>query len=127
MTILNAALTYAKGGRRIFPVHSIRNGTCACGGAKNCKAGKHPIGALAPRGVLDATADFATITSWWTRVPDANIGIATGKASDLVVLDVDGLNGEAFLAQLERKHGPLPPTCEVKTGKGRHLYFRYPE
>src|SRR3981081_3334892 len=66
-------------------------------------------------------------TRWWDRVPDANIGLATGKISALVVLDVDGPTGEATLASIEGKHGSLPSTREVKTGKGRHLYFCYPK
>jgi putative DNA primase/helicase len=97
-----------------------------CGNAKDCSPGKHPIGNLAPRGVLDATDDLGVINRWWTQVPDANIGFATGKVSDVVVLDADGPIGEETLAKIERKHGSLPPTVQVKTGKGRHLYFRYP-
>ncbi len=60
-------------------------------------------------------------------MPDANIGITTGKTSNLIVLDVDGPMGEATLAEIERKYGSLPPTWQVKTGKGRHLYFRFPK
>jgi putative DNA primase/helicase len=122
-----AASAYAKGGYAIFPVHTIRDNKCTCGQAKSCKPAKHPIGSLVPRGVLDATADQSTIKSWWRQVPDANIGIATGKPSNLVVLDVDGEAGEATLADLEKQHGQLPPTWQVKTGKGRHLYFLYPK
>jgi Bifunctional DNA primase/polymerase, N-terminal len=77
--------------------------------------------------VLNAATDPALVTTWWTQLPEANIGIATGRNSNLVVLDIDGAKGEAFLAFVEAKHGPLPPTLEVKTGKGRHLYFRYPD
>jgi putative DNA primase/helicase len=126
-TPLEAALSYGRLGIAVFPVQTIRDGRCTCGGTKNCKPGKHPNGNLAPRGVLDATTDIDVITKWWTRVSDANIGIATGKGSSLVVLDVDGPTGEETLAELERKHGPLPPTWNVKTGKGRHFYFRYPK
>jgi putative DNA primase/helicase len=127
MTMLDAALTHAQAGRRVFPLHTTRNGGCSCGGTKNCAPGKHPIGALVPHGVLDATTDPDLIRTWWGQIPDANIGIATGRNSNLVVLDVDGAKGEAFLAIAEGKHGLLPPTLEVKTGKGRHLYFRYPK
>jgi putative DNA primase/helicase len=126
-TMPDAALLYADAGYAIFPAHTIRAGACTCGGAKNCKPGKHPVGGIAPRGVLNATTDPNIIAGWWAQMPDANIGIATGERSKLVVLDVDGPTGEATLANLERSHGPLPPTWEIKTGKGRHLYFRYPE
>jgi hypothetical protein len=126
MTLQESALSYARQGWPVFPIWPIRDGRCACG--KDCgrDAGKHPIGRLAPKGFQDATTDEATITHWWTDMPDANIGIATGAVSGLVVLDVDGEGGEASLAALEREHGPLPETPTVLTGKGRHLYFSHP-
>lgn len=56
-----------------------------------------------------------------------NYGIATGTASGVWVLDVDGADGEAALAKLEAKNGRLPATFTVSTGSGgRHLYFRMP-
>src|SRR5215208_2833954 len=124
MAMGEAALICAQAGFRVFPAHTIRNGACSCGGTgKSCSGGKHPIGSLVPHGVLDATSDSTVVSHWWAQAPDANIGIATGKASGLVVLDVDGPTGEAFLAKMEGEHGPLPPTLQVTTGKGRHLYF----
>jgi hypothetical protein len=73
-----------------------------------------------------ATTDPSIITSWW-RTRDFNIGIAVGEGSGVWVLDIDGLDGEAFLRQLEAEHGVLPPTVEVISGGGgRHLYFRWP-
>jgi putative DNA primase/helicase len=127
MTMRDAALSYARMGSPIFPAHPIRDGVCACGGTKGCSPGKHPIGSLVPQGVRNASADHDLVAHWWAQVPDANIGRATGKVSGLVVLDVDGSVGEAFLAKMEKEHGSLPATLQVKTGKGRHLYFRYPE
>lgn len=79
--------------------------------------GKKP---LTDHGLKDATTDPEKIRGWWTRWPDANIGFATGR---YVVLDVDGPDGEAALASLERQHGPLPETLTAKTGRGRHVYF----
>jgi putative DNA primase/helicase len=127
LTMLEDALAFAQIGFRVFPTHGIRNRACTCGGAKGCSPGKHPIGSLVPRGVLDASADLDVVKRWWDQMRDANIGVATGKNSDLVVLDVDGPSGEETLAKIQRKHGLLPPTWQVKTGKGRHLYFRYPK
>jgi KaiC/GvpD/RAD55 family RecA-like ATPase len=71
-------------------------------------------------GLKDASADVDTVTAWWTRYPDANIGLTTGASSGLVVVDVDGADGEAALAV----YGDLPLTVESTTGKGRHLLFR---
>ena len=70
-------------------------------------------------GLKDASADLDTVTAWWSKYPDANIGLTTGGPSGLVVVDVDGADGEAALAL----YGTLPDTVESHTGKGRHLLF----
>ncbi|HQI66725.1 MAG TPA: bifunctional DNA primase/polymerase [Rhodoglobus sp.] len=48
--------------------------------------GKRP---LTRRGFLDASSDPEQVAAWWSRTPDANIGIPTGAASSVVVVDVD--------------------------------------
>ncbi|WP_313450283.1 bifunctional DNA primase/polymerase [Brevibacterium casei] len=48
--------------------------------------GKRP---LTRRGFLDASNDPERIAAWWSRTPNANIGIPTGAASGAVVVDVD--------------------------------------
>jgi hypothetical protein len=85
-----------------------------------------------------ASRDPALIEFWWDRQPEANIGVATGSRSGVFVLDVDGDLGRETLARLEEEHGQLPPTVEaitpgkinkktgVHSGRGLHLYFRYP-
>jgi hypothetical protein len=125
-TMLDWALEYARAGFRVLPVHTIRNGACSCGGMKGCKPGKHPIANLARHGLRDATTDENTIRAWWSKFPDANLAIATGTESRLVVVDIDGPEGEASLAELEKFHGPVPLTVQVRTARGRHLYFDYP-
>lgn len=77
------------------------------------------------RGFHLGTTDAAKIERWWAAAPDANIGIATGRG--LLVLDVDGTEGEQSLAALLAVHGPLPETPEQTTGKGRHLLFSVDE
>ena len=74
------------------------------------------------RGVLDATTDVKQVTAWWTAHPEANIGLATGRDSDLYVVDVDGDAGEESL----QRYGTLPVVPESSTGKGRHLVFSLP-
>ena len=44
-------------------------------------------------GVLAATTDRSTIDSWWNEMPQAGVGVATGK-SGLLILDVDCHGGE---------------------------------
>lgn len=48
--------------------------------------GKRP---LTRRGFLDATSALAQVAAWWSRIPEANIGVPTGAASGVVVVDVD--------------------------------------
>jgi hypothetical protein len=78
------------------------------------------------RGCKDATADPETIERWWQNNPDYNIAIATGGSSYIFIVDVDGLEAEAELRKLESRYGGLPPTVEVITARGRHLYFEWP-
>ena len=44
---------------------------------------------LVRRGFHDATANAAQVSEWWSRWPQANIGIPTGAASGVEVVDVD--------------------------------------
>jgi hypothetical protein len=78
-------------------------------------------------GCKDASKDPATIKAWWSKDPDYNIAIACGEISGLFVVDIDGLEGEASLAKFESEYASLPATVEAVTGKGRHLYFRWPQ
>ena len=73
-------------------------------------------------GYKDATLSHERVTEFWRRWPCANLGIATGSASGIFVLDVDGGGGEAALSRI----CDIPRTVEVRTAKGRHLYFRMP-
>jgi predicted P-loop ATPase len=88
---------------------------CTCN-REDCKdAGKHP-----------------RVTGWQTRdldhtpVPGEGYGIATGRASGIFVVDVDGEDALRHLFSL----GEIPPTTVVRTGRaggdGYHLYFQYP-
>ena len=54
-----------------------------------------------------------------------NAGIVTGEISNLLVLDID--NEELFKSACEQQGWTVPETFEVTTGKGRHLYFNYPQ
>ena len=66
MTNLDWALAYARARFRVFPVHTMRNGVCSCGGLNACKPGKHPVGTLVPHGLRNATTDPALIKAWWS-------------------------------------------------------------
>ena len=121
--ILERALSYAELGLAIFPVHGITaNGYCTCGDPECVNAGKHPRNG---RGCLEATVNVTTIRGWFSRWPDSNIGLATGEISGVVVLDVDGSEGELSVA----KKPSLPNTPASATGRaggGTHYFFKWP-
>src|SRR5437660_5366938 len=123
---LQAALAHARHGRAVLPVYWSTAGRCACGRAECHSPAKHPIPELAPRGVKHATTSRVVIRAWWAHAPLANPALATGEASRVVVIDIDGDHGGFdSLRQLEQRHGPLPRTQRVRTGSGEHLYFAY--
>lgn len=72
-----------------------------------------------------ATKEPNEIDALWRSHPDSNIGIATGAASGVWVLDVDPRHGGMeSLEGLSAVHGPIPETWTVQTGGGGlHLYF----
>jgi hypothetical protein len=82
---------------------------------------------LTRHGLLDATKEREQVERWWRRWPHANIGIATGPPSGLLVVDLDGAEGLGSWARLEARHGVVL-TLEAATGGGGvHLVYGYPE
>ena len=61
------------------------------------------------------------IAAWFREWPDANVGIVTGKISNLTVIDCDSQEAIEFFRQ--RYHGETP---RVKTPKGMHYLFSVP-
>src|SRR5262245_46943648 len=106
--LLAAALAYAARGWPVFPCHNPRpDGGCSCG-QKCGRTGKHP---RTQHGLKDATTDEATIRRWWKQWPEANVAVATGAASNLVILDEDSYKGgDQSRVELERMYQPLPET-----------------
>jgi hypothetical protein len=134
----DAALGYASRGIPVLPLHhplpdrgdlkpvsgnrqpAVGVG-CSCRDTGCGQPAKHPLGSLVPHGVKDATCNRARILAWWTRHPQANIGLATGHRFD--VLDVDGPEGVLAIRELAATHslhssGPL-----VRTGGGGWHYY----
>ena len=107
-----AALPLAEGlGWKVFPL--------ARGGKEPAIKGGH--------GCKDASSDPEVIRAQGRRYPHANVGIACGKPSGIIVIDNDPRNGgNATLAALAAKGRVLPPTPLARTGNGgRHHFFRW--
>ena len=75
-----------------------------------------------------ATRYRAKVAWWARRWPDANWAIHCGPVSGVVVVDVDGPEGEVQLRGLRRSHGlPMAPQClSGGASAGQHLYFAFP-
>lgn len=132
--MLEAALSYARVGWRVQPLHNIGpDGFCTCRpsktrpkGGKDCPSpGKHPR-IKTGRAFEAATTDEAQIWEWWSKWPLANIGIATGQKSRLCVVDADSATGVGLLKSIADQHGGLPDTLISRTGRdgvGFHWWF----
>ena len=122
--LLDAAIGYAHRGWRVFPLYGITVGTCACGNEECSSKGKHPH---VKHGLHAASKDMEQIRRWWRLWPNANVGIATGRESAIVVIDIDPPTGDESLNALANNYRALPSTLTVRTGSGgAHLYFRHP-
>jgi putative DNA primase/helicase len=124
---IQSILSYAEQGWKIIPLHNITDlGRCSCG-SSSCdnSAAKHPR----LKGWQEqATLDSSQIRNWWNVWPHANVGVVTGKASGIIVLDVDPRHGgDNSLDSLTQTFGDLPRTARVITGGGgQHIYFCNP-
>jgi hypothetical protein len=101
-----SALWYASQGLHVFPVQA--NGKQPYPGTHGCK---------------DATTDPDQVRAWWTRWPDANVGIATGHLVD--VIDIDGPPAGIKSWGRLKVENKLPPILgKVSTPRpgGNHLY-----
>lgn len=122
---LKMALNYVYNGFPVFPIHYPTESGCSCGEVNCSCIGKHPY--MTKSGFKDATMDEDQVKRWWTKDPNANIGIPTSKET-FYVLDIDvagGKQGEQSLAELISEHGELPECLTATTGSGgTHYCFR---
>lgn len=108
-TLSNAALRYASIGIPVFPCHP---------GAKQ---------PLTSNGFHDATTLIKTVQSWWQRTPEANIGLPTGAATGVLVVDIDvHPSGNGFAAFERARSAGLADSWAwlVRTPSGGlHAYY----
>ena len=125
--MLNVAIAYTRRGWQVFPLAECSKspkipaahrtgdplrGTChgACGRDGH--------------GFYDATTDLEKILQWWTQWPNANIGLRTGVAFD--VLDIDGPVGLASLSESapyggEDRFASIVGPTVITGGRGYHI------
>lgn len=89
------------------------------------QGGKIPPKGFSPVEYRDKIATEDQIKGWWSNNPNYNIGIITGKLSNLLVIDIDTDEGYENMNQY------IPDTIVTPTAKtprgGQHLYFKYPK
>ena len=106
--MLNFALKYLRQGLSVIPLKPNR---------------KEPL--LKWQEFQNRRASEEEVKKWWSAAPNANIGIVTGKISNLVVIDLDGPEGLASATKLG-----LTSTVMSTTGRkdgGRHLWVSHPK
>ncbi len=116
-------------------LHAIVDGPDLATGAKTLGASGIPVFPCVPgdkrpliaHGFRDASADGEVIKSWWRRWPDANIGVPTGSAGGIDVVDVDVHTAGSGFASFEhaRRAGFVEGWAWlVRTPSGGlHAYF----
>lgn len=104
--LARSAILYARRGVPVFPCEPDGGEPLLSGGAR------------------EAATDERAVRRWWRRWPRANVGIPTGGASGLVVLET-GRGGVVALAELEFAYGHSK-TVTATTGEGQQYYFRRP-
>jgi len=112
---LDAAFHLTRFGFKVFPLK------------QGAKIPGIPKGLPGGRGCLDATDDEEIIGEWGSRYPRANIGLACGLPSKIIVIDFDPRNGsDESVERLKAKKQTFTPTVSAKTANGgTHLYYAY--
>ena len=119
--ILAAALDYAAWGIPVFPCSPDN---------KQPLTPKESAPGAKDGGLYLATCDAQQIRAWWQRFPKAMIGVPTGAASKMLVIDLDPRThaAEDMQAALQRWLGePLDCAVSRTQSGGLHLVFAMPD
>src|SRR5262249_7486346 len=96
---LDAALEYLKLGFSVIPLYAFEeSGIVTCGKIDCHRAGKHPISGWKKHHAKPQTPE--QLIAAFNKHPDANVGIVTGTASGIAVVDVEGPEGLDSLSKL---------------------------
>lgn len=127
MKPLDLALSYQAINWPVFP---CRNADEVDETTGEIYAAKSP---LIPSGFRGATRIARLVKEFWSRNPEAMIGVPTGRDIGAWVLDIDKktrddgsvIDGFDTLAEYEAEYGALPATrCVVTPRGGKHYYFK---
>ncbi|MBF0232494.1 MAG: bifunctional DNA primase/polymerase, partial [Desulfamplus sp.] len=102
--ILNAALEYIEYGLSVIPIDP---------------KSKRPL--IQWKEFQSRIASDAEVEAWWSKWPDANLGIVTGAVSGVIAIDADGPEGLRYM-ETECQQTPIHSI----TGKGRHALLKHP-
>jgi hypothetical protein len=107
MSTLAKALALAEWGLPIFPCAATKRPTC-------------------PHGFKEATRRTGEVRALWRDYPGVLIGVPTGAATGLFVLDVDTAKHDSAAEWFERHAPYLPETRTHRTQSGgSHLLFKH--
>jgi|SRR5579872_168145 len=122
------ATLYAKEQKwRVMPIWNITEvygeRMCSCPQGSDCHSpGKHP---MLKNGVLEASSNTGLIKHWFHKWPTANLALACGIDSDILVIDIDSLKGgNVSYANLATQYLQHYSYILSQTGNGFHLYFK---
>lgn len=110
--LIDAALDYVARGFKIFP--------CV-------PKGKEPA---TGHWIEDATNDVEQIRRWWGSNPEYNIGLPTGKANGIVVIDCDihpevNEDGYRDFCEYQKENGDIPDTVlSITQSGGYHFIYK---
>lgn len=123
MSTLYAAFKLVALGFHVFPVWGVTSdGKCTCGRAdcKHLSGGKPGKRSAIQSWPNTASQNRRIVSEWWTRFPNANVGI---HAKGLLIIDVDGPRGHRSLQRL-RRYGNLPKTATIRSGNTKPQHYQ---
>jgi hypothetical protein len=89
--------------------------------------GKKPLASVLPDGkwrkYQTQPATVSEVSSWFSKMPDANIALVCGDVSGIVAVDVDGSKGQKWF----RENLPKPNFFQFTSSKNKfHAFFKHP-